>query len=123
MAPELYEEFYTEKVDIYAFGMCMLEMVTKERPYSECVNAAQVRRCMEEMGCVVTRVLRGVMILQLSTGLGSFSLLTNVSCHTSSPLSFFRGEHRGYPLGEKLVARVFRGGMWEDSRRSPRAFV
>lgn len=43
MAPELYEEFYTEKVDIYAFGMCMLEMVTKERPYSECINAAQVR--------------------------------------------------------------------------------
>lgn len=44
MAPELYEESYTEKVDIYAFGMCMLEMVTKERPYSECVNAAQVKR-------------------------------------------------------------------------------
>ncbi|CBJ26117.1 conserved unknown protein [Ectocarpus siliculosus] len=44
MAPELYEEFYTEKVDIYAFGMCMLEMVTKERPYSECVNAAQIYR-------------------------------------------------------------------------------
>lgn len=44
MAPELYEEIYNEKVDIYAFGMCMLEMVTKERPYSECVNAAQVRR-------------------------------------------------------------------------------
>lgn len=44
MAPELYEEFYTEKVDIYAFGMCMLEMVTKERPYSECVNAAQVSK-------------------------------------------------------------------------------
>lgn len=42
MAPELYEEIYNEKVDIYAFGMCMLEMVTKERPYSECVNAAQV---------------------------------------------------------------------------------
>ncbi|CAM9818779.1 unnamed protein product, partial [Ectocarpus sp. 4 AP-2014] len=44
MAPELYKEFYTEKVDIYAFGMCMLEMVTKERPYSECVNAAQIYR-------------------------------------------------------------------------------
>ncbi|CAM9923284.1 unnamed protein product, partial [Hapterophycus canaliculatus] len=44
MAPELYEEFYTEKVDIYAFGMCMLEMVTKERPYSECINAAQIYR-------------------------------------------------------------------------------
>jgi hypothetical protein len=30
------------QVDIYAFGMCMLEMITKERPYSECNNAAQV---------------------------------------------------------------------------------
>lgn len=47
MAPELYEEIYNEKVDIYAFGMCMLEMVTKERPYSECVNAAQVGRRRE----------------------------------------------------------------------------
>lgn len=51
MAPELYEEFYTEKVDIYAFGMCMLEMVTKERPYSECVNAAQVRSSCVSFTC------------------------------------------------------------------------
>ncbi|GFZ17382.1 with no lysine (K) kinase 3 [Actinidia rufa] len=28
MAPELYEEEYNELVDIYAFGMCLLEMVT-----------------------------------------------------------------------------------------------
>ncbi|KAG5175072.1 kinase-like domain-containing protein [Tribonema minus] len=42
MAPELYDEAYNEKVDIYAFGMCMLEMITKERPYSECTNAAQI---------------------------------------------------------------------------------
>ncbi|CAM9747374.1 unnamed protein product, partial [Phaeothamnion confervicola] len=42
MAPELYDESYNEKVDIYAFGMCMLEMITKERPYSECANAAQI---------------------------------------------------------------------------------
>ena len=28
MAPELYEEHYDVKVDIYAFGMCMLEMIT-----------------------------------------------------------------------------------------------
>ena len=35
MAPELYDELYDEKVDIYAFGMCVLEMVTSEYPYSE----------------------------------------------------------------------------------------
>jgi serine/threonine protein kinase len=29
MAPELYEENYSERVDIYAFGMCVLEMATK----------------------------------------------------------------------------------------------
>ena len=42
MAPELYDENYDEKVDIYAFGMCVLEMVTKEVPYSECTNPAQI---------------------------------------------------------------------------------
>ncbi|KAF0694362.1 Aste57867_14773 [Aphanomyces stellatus] len=42
MAPELYDENYDEKVDIYAFGMCVLEMVTKEVPYSECANPAQI---------------------------------------------------------------------------------
>ncbi|KAF9370553.1 Serine/threonine-protein kinase wnk3 [Podila verticillata] len=44
MAPELYDERYDEKVDIYAFGMCVLEMVTKEYPYSECTNQAQIYR-------------------------------------------------------------------------------
>lgn len=44
MAPELYEEAYTEKVDVYAFGMCMLEMITMEYPYSECENPAQIFR-------------------------------------------------------------------------------
>ncbi|RIA94927.1 kinase-like domain-containing protein [Glomus cerebriforme] len=43
MAPEMYEEKgYNEKVDIYAFGMCLLEMVTGEYPYGECKNAAQI---------------------------------------------------------------------------------
>lgn len=42
MAPELYEEAYTELVDIYSFGMCILEMVTLEYPYSECQNPAQI---------------------------------------------------------------------------------
>uniref|UniRef100_A0A8C3UUV6 non-specific serine/threonine protein kinase n=1 Tax=Catharus ustulatus TaxID=91951 RepID=A0A8C3UUV6_CATUS len=44
MAPEMYEERYDESVDVYAFGMCMLEMGTSEYPYSECQNAAQIYR-------------------------------------------------------------------------------
>ncbi|GFQ06470.1 probable serine/threonine-protein kinase wnk2 [Phtheirospermum japonicum] len=31
MAPELYEEEYNELVDIYAFGMCLLELMTLEK--------------------------------------------------------------------------------------------
>ncbi|RWR71896.1 putative serine/threonine-protein kinase WNK11 [Cinnamomum micranthum f. kanehirae] len=42
MAPELYEEEYTELVDIYSFGMCVLEMVTLEIPYSECDSVAKI---------------------------------------------------------------------------------
>ncbi|RDX97168.1 putative serine/threonine-protein kinase WNK11, partial [Mucuna pruriens] len=42
MAPELYDEDYTEMVDIYSFGMCVLEMVTLEIPYSECDNVAKI---------------------------------------------------------------------------------
>ncbi|KAK9089855.1 hypothetical protein Scep_028937 [Stephania cephalantha] len=42
MAPELYEEDYTELVDIYSFGMMVLELVTVEIPYSECDNIAKI---------------------------------------------------------------------------------
>ncbi|KAL3924792.1 MAG: hypothetical protein SGILL_000821 [Bacillariaceae sp.] len=43
MAPDMYEEgSYDEKVDIYAFGMCLLEIFTKEIPYRECNNPAQI---------------------------------------------------------------------------------
>ncbi|KAL0925952.1 hypothetical protein M5K25_004329 [Dendrobium thyrsiflorum] len=44
MAPELYEENYTEQVDIYSFGMCVLEMVSLEIPYSECDSVAKIYR-------------------------------------------------------------------------------
>lgn len=40
MAPELYEEHYGTEVDIYAFGMAVLEMLTQEAPYRECSNPA-----------------------------------------------------------------------------------
>lgn len=42
MAPELYTETYDETVDIYAFGLALLEMVGKETPYSECMNIGQI---------------------------------------------------------------------------------
>ena len=34
MAPEMYEEHYDEAVDVYAYGLCMLEMATNEYPVS-----------------------------------------------------------------------------------------
>lgn len=33
MAPEMYSEQYDESIDVYAFGMCLLEMATGEYPY------------------------------------------------------------------------------------------
>uniref|UniRef100_A0A4W5KIQ2 non-specific serine/threonine protein kinase n=1 Tax=Hucho hucho TaxID=62062 RepID=A0A4W5KIQ2_9TELE len=62
MAPEMYEEHYDESVDVYAFGMCMLEMATSEYPYSECQNAAQIYRKVTSAvhpGPVDPCVLRG----------------------------------------------------------------
>lgn len=50
MAPEMYEEKgYSEKVDIYAFGMCLLEMVTGDYPYNECKNAAQIYKKVSQV--------------------------------------------------------------------------
>jgi WNK lysine deficient protein kinase len=42
MAPEIYEEKYDKSIDIYAFGMCLLEMITNESPYNECENIPQI---------------------------------------------------------------------------------
>ena len=44
MAPELFDEDYTELVDIYSFGMCVLEMVKKIREKSEEKSEEMVRR-------------------------------------------------------------------------------
>ena len=40
MAPETYDEHYDHRVDVYAFGMCLLEMCTQECPYKECDGIA-----------------------------------------------------------------------------------
>ncbi|XP_051206800.1 probable serine/threonine-protein kinase WNK1 [Lolium perenne] len=42
MAPEVYGEAYDELADVYSFGMCVLEMLTIEYPYSECSNPVQI---------------------------------------------------------------------------------
>ena len=55
MAPEMYEEHYDESVDVYAFGMCMLEMATSEYPYSECTNAAQIYRRVTSVSIITIK--------------------------------------------------------------------
>ena len=50
MAPELYDEEYDDRVDVYSFGMCLLELATLEYPYCECRNAAQIYRKVTLVG-------------------------------------------------------------------------
>ena len=42
MAPELYEERYGPSVDIYSFGLCVLEMCTHTTPYAECKTPLEI---------------------------------------------------------------------------------
>jgi len=44
MAPEMFDGHYDESVDVYAFGMCLLEMSTSEYPYKECTYFAQIMK-------------------------------------------------------------------------------
>ncbi|KAM5580515.1 putative serine/threonine-protein kinase WNK11 [Rosa sericea] len=56
IAPEMYDEEYNELVDIYSFGLCLLEMVTCEYPYKECRNSAHIYK----------KVVNGVMPASLN---------------------------------------------------------
>ena len=43
MAPEIIDSnVYNEKTDMYAFGMCLLEILTKKTPYSECQSTSDL---------------------------------------------------------------------------------
>ena len=45
MAKEMFiQETYDQSVDMYAFGMCLLEMLTDEPPYNECPNVACIMK-------------------------------------------------------------------------------
>ena len=43
MAPEIIDSnVYNVKTDMYAFGMCLLEILTKKTPYSECSSTSEL---------------------------------------------------------------------------------
>ena len=73
MAPELWEEEYDEKVDIYSFGMVLLELVTGEYPFRECENAGQIFRKVtsgakpEAMSKVPNEEVRGLIEMCLDS--------------------------------------------------------
>ena len=50
MSPEVFNENYGPKADVYSFGMCVLEMVTNHTPYRECNNP----------GAVYKKVIEGI---------------------------------------------------------------
>lgn len=77
MAPELYEEEYNELIDIYSFGMCLLEMVTLEYPYSECKNPAQIFKKVTSVSCVHSfcPLLNALWLVPYSISLGRVSNL------------------------------------------------
>ncbi|KAJ3450566.1 wnk kinase isoform m [Anaeramoeba flamelloides] len=41
LAPEFVDGSYNHKIDVYSFGLCVLEMATLERPFQECSNSGQ----------------------------------------------------------------------------------
>jgi serine/threonine protein kinase len=88
MAPELYDEEYDDRVDVYSFGMCLLELATLEYPYAECRNAAQIYR-------KVSQVCKGCSQLQ-----GSFPVYY-VLCPLMHKLKF-----RGILVSQECMAGV-----------------
>ena len=56
MAPELFTGDYNELVDIYSFGMCMLEMMTCEYPYSECPGMAHIYKKISQVSALWSTV-------------------------------------------------------------------
>jgi serine/threonine protein kinase len=67
MAPELYDENYNEKVDIYAFGMACLEMVTALTPYHDCTSAAQIYKKVINVSLRLFQYLMVALIGRVAT--------------------------------------------------------
>lgn len=105
MAPELYDEKYTELVDVYSFGMCLLEMITREYPYSECSNAAQIYR-------------------KVTTGEPPRALTTMIDCDVKSViLSCLKREAQRPSAAELLEHPLFRCWSSDDGTLSNLALI
>ncbi len=67
MAPELYEGLYSDAIDIYSFGLTMLELLTKETPYSECKFVPQIWKSVvnnkkpESFSCLKESKLKNII--------------------------------------------------------------
>lgn len=42
MAPEMFKQTYNTKVDIFSFGMLLIEITTNECPYQECKHTLEI---------------------------------------------------------------------------------
>lgn len=80
MAPELYDESYNELADIYSFGMCMLELVTSEYPYSECRNSAQIYKKVSSVSMMISLIFRLYMLFLGLLNHAIFDFAGNKTC-------------------------------------------
>ncbi|CAD8163013.1 unnamed protein product [Paramecium octaurelia] len=69
MAPEIYHGNYDTKVDIYAFGMCILEIVTGMKPFCECKGgtAQIIKKVMEaqkpqSLECILNEKIKTIIL-------------------------------------------------------------
>lgn len=74
MSREIFEgEGYDETVDVYAFGMTLLQMATAKTPYCECADAAEVKKNVlagippEALNFVENKCLRHLIIKCICT--------------------------------------------------------
>ncbi|CAL9063709.1 probable serine/threonine-protein kinase WNK11 [Musa acuminata AAA Group] len=100
MAPEMYEEDYTELVDIYSFGMCVLEMVTLEIPYGECDNIARIYR-------------------KVTTGVRPAALSKVKDPEVQAFIERCLGKPRARPSASQLLTDPFFQGLDDDDTASP----
>lgn len=56
MAPEVFKSKYGVKADIYSFGMCLLEMITLEKPYKEFTNIMETFEGVSKFHLIFTNL-------------------------------------------------------------------